>query len=94
MKSMSKLKTIFLAPDRFFAWGTIQVIGIYQKTFSPDHSDLGKAQPFCGCKFYPSCSEYAVLVLEKQGFVMGMPRVIWRVLRCNPLSKGGVDKAR
>lgn len=43
------------------------------------------------CRFYPSCSSYAVLALEKHGAVRGTGLAVWRVLRCNPWSSGGVD---
>lgn len=44
-----------------------------------------------GCKFHPSCSEYAILAIEKDGALIGTGRAIKRVIRCNPLSSGGVD---
>ena len=80
-------------PDQALAKISIRLIGYYQHLFSPDHSSLGKLEPFRGCKFYPSCSVYSVQILEKHGFVLGLPRILWRVLRCNPWSQGGVDKA-
>lgn len=43
------------------------------------------------CKFYPTCSEYAIQALEKYGFWKGTFLSIKRVLRCNPFSKGGYD---
>jgi len=43
------------------------------------------------CRYYPTCSEYAILSVEKHGTLKGLARAIWRVLRCNPWSKGGVD---
>lgn len=43
------------------------------------------------CKFYPSCSEYAGLAVEKHGFLKGTGLTASRVIRCNPLSHGGVD---
>lgn len=43
------------------------------------------------CKFYPSCSEYASLAVRKYGAVRGGAKAMWRVLRCNPWSHGGVD---
>lgn len=82
---------IFLWPDRFLARVFILGIRFYQKTLSPDHSALGKSQPFSGCRFYPSCSEYGILVLKKDGFLWGTVKIIWRVLRCNPWNQGGVD---
>jgi putative membrane protein insertion efficiency factor len=43
------------------------------------------------CKYYPSCSSYAIGVLERYGFVRGTLLAGWRLLRCNPWSAGGVD---
>ena len=43
------------------------------------------------CRFYPTCSEYAILAIEKYGVVRGGLKALWRILRCNPFSKGGVD---
>ena len=44
------------------------------------------------CRFYPSCSAYAELAIERSGAVRGLALTIWRVLRCSPLSAGGVDE--
>lgn len=43
------------------------------------------------CRYFPSCSEYAVEALERHGALKGAVLAGWRVLRCNPFSKGGVD---
>lgn len=43
------------------------------------------------CKFHPTCSEYALCAFEKYGFFKGMALSVWRVLRCNPFSRGGID---
>jgi putative membrane protein insertion efficiency factor len=43
------------------------------------------------CKYYPSCSAYAIEAVRVQGFFKGTALAIWRVLRCNPYSRGGVD---
>ncbi len=47
--------------------------------------------PASTCKFHPSCSEYAILAIQKHGVVRGVPRAGWRLLRCHPWAKGGVD---
>jgi putative membrane protein insertion efficiency factor len=44
-----------------------------------------------GCRFYPSCSSYAEDAIAHAGVVRGTALTAWRVLRCSPLSKGGVD---
>ena len=43
------------------------------------------------CIFYPTCSEYAIEAYKKYGFFKGTLLTIWRILRCNPFSKGGYD---
>lgn len=43
------------------------------------------------CKYYPSCSAYAIEAVRVQGFFRGTALAAWRVLRCNPFSRGGVD---
>ena len=56
---------------------------IYQRAISP-------LLPRC-CKFYPTCSEYMVQVLRRRGLWRGLAAGLWRILRCNPFSKGGYD---
>ncbi len=43
------------------------------------------------CKYYPSCSEYAVGSIRRYGVLRGFVLAAWRLLRCNPWSHGGVD---
>ena len=43
------------------------------------------------CKFIPTCSEYGLEAIEKYGAFKGGFLTIWRILRCNPFSKGGYD---
>jgi hypothetical protein len=43
------------------------------------------------CRFYPSCSEYGIQAFSKYGVIKGGIKTIWRILRCNPLNKGGYD---
>ena len=45
------------------------------------------------CKYYPSCSQYAADALRRHGLVKGSLKTAWRLLRCNPWSRGGVDYA-
>ena len=42
-------------------------------------------------KYYPSCSEYAKLAIEKYGCIKGIFLGIKRIIKCNPFSKGGYD---
>ncbi len=43
------------------------------------------------CKYYPTCSQYAVTAIERFGLIVGGALALWRLLRCNPWSKGGFD---
>ena len=45
------------------------------------------------CKYHPSCSEYAVQAIRQQGVMRGLVLAGWRLLRCNPWSLGGIDRA-
>ena len=45
------------------------------------------------CKYHPTCSQYALDALHKHGLVVGSAKAAWRLLRCNPWSRGGVDYA-
>jgi len=70
----------------------ISSIILYQKTFSPDTGLKKEMNPHGFCKYYPSCSEYMKQSIEKKGVLLGLLKGFWRILRCNPFSKGGVDK--
>jgi putative membrane protein insertion efficiency factor len=43
------------------------------------------------CKFHPSCSHYASAAVRRHGVAKGTLKAAWRLLRCNPWSRGGVD---
>jgi len=67
------------------------LIKIYQKTLSPDHGFFKRRFPNGYCRFYPTCSEYGYEIIKKKGLIKGIPKTLWRIMRCNPWSKGGVD---
>ena len=67
------------------------LIRLYQKTLSPDHGWFKKRHPQGYCRFYPTCSVYGYSIIEKKGLIKGIPKTLWRIVRCNPWSKGGVD---
>lgn len=64
----------------------ISLIKFYQKAISPS---LPRT-----CRFYPTCSNYSVEAIEKYGVLKGGIISLWRILRCNPFSKGGYDPVR
>lgn len=63
----------------------IYLIKFYQKVISPMFPP--------SCRFYPSCSNYAIDSFNKYGVLKGGAKAIWRILRCNPFNKGGYDPA-
>ena len=63
--------------------GLIFLIRLYQKLLSPL---LGRS-----CRFTPSCSEYAAGAISRLGPIKGSIKAVLRLLRCNPLFKGGYD---
>lgn len=60
----------------------IKIIRLYQSTPISSHNQ---------CKYIPSCSNYAIDAIEYYGAFKGTLLAIWRILRCNPFSKGGID---
>ena len=63
----------------------IGIIKIYQKVPGPWHNS---------CKYHPTCSHYAIEAIDEYGAILGSGKAIWRILRCNPWSKGGYDPLR
>ena len=64
----------------------IAPIRAYQKLISPAFPRR--------CKYEPTCSRYAVQAIRRYGILRGLVLAGWRLLRCNPWSRGGVDYAR
>lgn len=64
----------------------IGLINFYQK-----HISVWLESKNIKCKYYPTCSEYTKQAIEKHGVFKGSIKGIWRILRCNPFSKGGYD---
>ena len=61
----------------------VKIIRFYQKYIS--------ANTKSHCKYYPTCSNYAVEAINEHGAFVGFFLALWRFLRCNPFSKGGYD---
>lgn len=59
-------------------------VRLYRRIISPM-----KSSP--SCRFVPTCSQYALVALERWGLVCGTALTVWRILRCNPFSRGGYD---
>ena len=61
----------------------ITMIRFYQKKISPLKSTK--------CPYIPSCSNYGLEAIQKHGAFKGGILTLWRIIRCNPFSKGGYD---
>ena len=61
----------------------IRLIRFYKTSISPNTPPK--------CKYYPTCSQYAIEAIERFGAFKGVCLALWRILRCNPFSKGGYD---
>ncbi|MCK6210372.1 membrane protein insertion efficiency factor YidD [Georgenia sp. EYE_87] len=70
-------------PRNPLTWLLLGLVRVYQAVVSP------WLPP--SCKYYPSCSAYAVTALRRHGALKGTALAGWRLLRCNPWSRGGVD---
>lgn len=79
---MKPLSTIYLMPRNL----AIGFMLAYRKLISPLYGNV--------CRYYPSCSRYAFESFQSRGFVLGTLLSVWRVLRCNPFSAGGIDDPR
>jgi len=70
----------------------IKTILLYQKTISPDHGLFFKHKyPFGCCCFYPTCSEYAKIVLKKYSLIKAFSLIAKRAFKCNPFTKPTID---
>jgi uncharacterized protein len=65
-------------------WMVLLPVAFYRRVLSPM-----KRVPTC--RFSPTCSEYAQLAVRERGIVVGGGLAVWRILRCNPLCRGGYD---
>lgn len=64
----------------------IKIIKLYQ-----NHISLWLESKNIKCKYYPTCSEYTIQAIKRYGALKGIFLGIYRILRCNPFSKGGYD---
>ena len=73
------MKRLASLPKRTLLW----LIRFYRSAISPAHRPC--------CRFIPTCSQYALEAVEKYGALKGGLLALRRILRCNPLCKGGYD---
>lgn len=72
----------------WFVWLLPRNVGVvliraYRAVVSPLYGDV--------CRYYPSCSAYGLGAVQHRGLVIGSALTAWRIVRCNPWSRGGVD---
>lgn len=75
------------APRSLSAGLAVLLLRLYQRLLSP----LLSALPGAGCRFYPSCSEYAAQAVSRYGLLRGGARAARRLCRCHPFHPGGFD---
>jgi len=73
------LSTLWLLPRNV----AIAFMLAYRKVISPLYGQV--------CRYYPSCSLYALRAIQYHGALWGIGLSAWRVLRCNPFTHGGID---
>ena len=61
----------------------VKLVKFYQLSISPLKAPC--------CKYYPTCSNYAIEAIKKHGSFHGTILSIKRILKCNPVSNGGID---
>ncbi len=71
----------------------IGLIKFYKKAISPFWTGSPFGSFNSSCRFYPTCSDYAIDAISKFGVRKGTLKTASRILRCNPLAKSGVDHA-
>ena len=74
---------VFRALDRQAKQCLCSIIESYRYCISPNKKAC--------CRFFPSCSVYALDVLRTKPTPVAIGHIIWRLLRCHPFSKGGLD---
>lgn len=77
-KALRVLRKKFFRP--YIKIALMRLIRFYQKHFSR-HT----------CLYEPTCSEYTLRAINNRGVILGILAGSWRILRCNPFSKGGYD---
>jgi uncharacterized protein len=76
---MRILAFLFLLPRNV----CVLILRVYRAVISPLYGDV--------CRYYPSCSGYALGAIQQHGVLKGIVLGSWRIARCHPWAKGGVD---
>jgi putative membrane protein insertion efficiency factor len=66
----------------------LALLALYRRWLSPALHTLNPG----GCRFVPTCSEYAAIAIATHGPLRGVALATWRLLRCHPFSRGGLDQ--
>jgi putative membrane protein insertion efficiency factor len=66
----------------------LAILNFYRRWLSPA---LHSLNPGNGCRYLPTCSEYASIAIATHGPFRGVALAFWRLLRCNPFGRGGLD---
>ncbi|GEL96133.1 membrane protein insertion efficiency factor YidD [Cellulomonas composti] len=82
-RAVNALVTALRSVARVPVWILLGALWVYQRLISPVTPPT--------CRYYPSCSQYAVVALRRHGFVRGGWLAARRLARCHPWSPGGVD---
>ena len=67
----------------------LAALAFYRRWISPVVHSVGVPG---GCRYVPTCSEYASIAIATHGPLRGSALALWRLLRCNPFSRGGLDQ--
>jgi hypothetical protein len=78
------MTTIWTRVHAAIVWIVLAPVYFYRRVLSPM-----KQRPTC--RFLPTCSEYAIEAVKRRGIVVGSAKAAYRILRCNPLCRGGFD---
>jgi hypothetical protein len=65
----------------------LAILGFYRRWLSPAVHSFSAG----GCKYVPTCSEYAQIAIATHGPLRGSALAAWRLLRCHPFARGGLD---
>jgi uncharacterized protein len=82
------MKKLLILIIKFYRIFISPVKGLLIHIFSPSSGEHS------GCRFYPTCSQYAIEAIEKYGSLKGSILAVKRILRCNPFNKGGYDPVK
>ncbi|MDP3792438.1 MAG: membrane protein insertion efficiency factor YidD [bacterium] len=88
------MKNLIKSSNKLLNNVVVRLIVLYQKTISPDHGIFQENLKTFHCKFYPSCSGYALDSIRQYGLRRGAVLSLLRILNCNPFSRGGYDPVK